>query len=62
MEFLAQFCGVKPGDLEPAVSSKPLTLLKAVYLKLRCLRDLGVKFIGYGLRSDFHLLNFQVNK
>ncbi|XP_062508845.1 PAN2-PAN3 deadenylation complex catalytic subunit PAN2-like isoform X2 [Corticium candelabrum] len=61
VEFLAQFCGVKPGDLEPAVSSKPLTLLKAVYLKLRCLRDLGVKFIGYGLRSDFHLLNFQAS-
>jgi PAB-dependent poly(A)-specific ribonuclease subunit 2 len=57
LDYLTEFSGIKPGDLDPKTSKHTVVPLKAAYKKLRMLVDLGCIFIGHGLLKDFRTIN-----
>ena len=59
-DYLTQYSGLQPGDLTLGVSRFTLVSLKEVYKKLWVLLNLGCKFIGHGLSSDFRTINIHV--
>ncbi|WPG98468.1 pab-dependent poly(a)-specific ribonuclease subunit pan2 [Acrodontium crateriforme] len=59
-DYLTQFSGLNPGDLTTGTSRFTLVGLKEVYKKIWVLLNLGCKFIGHGLSSDFRTINIHV--
>ncbi|KAI8925842.1 ubiquitin carboxyl-terminal hydrolase-domain-containing protein [Entophlyctis helioformis] len=57
VNYLTEFSGITPEDLDPALSRHPLVTLKTAYAKLRMLLDLGCTFIGHGLKMDCRTIN-----
>ena len=59
-DYLTEFSGINPDDLNIHASKRTLVSLKNVYRKIRYLLDAGVKFLGHGLKKDFRTINIFV--
>ncbi|KAL2829793.1 PAB-dependent poly(A)-specific ribonuclease subunit pan2 [Aspergillus cavernicola] len=62
VDYVTQYSGIKPGDLDPRTSPHNIVPLKVAYKKLWLLLNLGCVFVGHGLASDFRKINIQVPK
>lgn len=62
INYLTQYSGIHPGDLDPTTSPHQLVSLKVAYKKLWLLLNLGCVFVGHGLSKDFRIINIHVPK
>ncbi|KAI4200031.1 MAG: hypothetical protein LQ346_002462 [Caloplaca aetnensis] len=62
VDYVTKYSGVSAGDLDPAVSTRPLVPLKVAYKKLWLLLNLGCIFVGHGLIKDFRNIDIFVPK
>ncbi|TRY81150.1 hypothetical protein TCAL_16774 [Tigriopus californicus] len=59
-DYVTEYSGIYPGDLDPTASTKYLTSMKTTYKRIRYLVDAGCIFVGHGLKNDFDMLNIVV--
>ncbi|RPA72773.1 PAB-dependent poly(A)-specific ribonuclease-like protein subunit pan2 [Ascobolus immersus RN42] len=60
VDYLTDYSGIHPGDLEVGRSTKALVPLKVAYKKLWILLNLGCIFVGHGLVKDFRTINIHI--
>lgn len=59
-DYLTNYSGIEPGDLDLNQSLKGLVTLQTAYRKLWLLLNMGCIFVGHGLYNDFRCINLQV--
>ena len=57
VDFLSEYSGIFPGDLDPATSTRALVSLKVAYKRMWILLNLGCTFVGHGLLKDFRIIS-----
>lgn len=57
VDYLTEFSGIEPGDLDPSTSKRDLVTLQTSYKRLWLLLNLGCVFIGHGLHNDFRTIS-----
>lgn len=57
VDFLTEYSGIHPGDLDPVVSKRALVSLKVAYKRMWILLNLGCTFVGHGLLKDFRIIS-----
>jgi PAB-dependent poly(A)-specific ribonuclease subunit 2 len=62
VDYLTQYSGIRPGDLDFNTSRHYIVKLKVAYKKLWLLLNLGCVFVGHGLIKDFRTINIHVPK
>lgn len=62
VDFLTEYSGIHPGDLDPVISKRALVSLKVAYKRMWILLNLGCRFVGHGLLKDFRIINIHVPK
>jgi PAB-dependent poly(A)-specific ribonuclease subunit 2 len=62
IDYLTEFSGIRPGDLERGSSLHMLVSLRVAYKKLWLLLNLGCIFVGHGLIKDFRTINIHIPK
>ncbi|KAI9712687.1 MAG: poly(A)-specific ribonuclease [Bogoriella megaspora] len=60
IDYLTEFSGISPGDLDSTTSKHALVSLKVAYKKLWLLLNLGCVFVGHGLLKDFRTINIHI--
>lgn len=60
LDYLTEYSGIRPKDLDVTLSPHNVIPLKDAYRKLRLLVDMGFVFVGHGLRKDFRTINIFV--
>jgi PAB-dependent poly(A)-specific ribonuclease subunit 2 len=62
VDYLTSYSGITQEDLDPRTAKHSILPLKRVYKKLWILLNLGVKFLGHGLKQDFRVINIHIPK
>lgn len=62
VDYLTSYSGITQQDLDPRTAKHSILPLKRAYKKLWILLNLGVKFLGHGLKQDFRVINIHVPK
>jgi PAB-dependent poly(A)-specific ribonuclease subunit 2 len=60
VDYLTEYSGIHPEDLDPVRSRHTVIPLKSAYKKLRVLVDMGCTFVGHGLNKDFRTINILI--
>ncbi|KAI8935577.1 poly(A)-specific ribonuclease [Plenodomus lindquistii] len=62
VDYLTEWSGISPGDLNRETSPHAPVSLKHAYKKLWLLLNLGCVFVGHSLANDFRTINIHVPK
>lgn len=62
VDYLTEWSGIMPGDLNRETSAHAPVSLKHAYKKLWLLLNLGCVFVGHSLANDFRTINIHVPK
>jgi PAB-dependent poly(A)-specific ribonuclease subunit 2 len=62
VDYLTSYSGITQADLDPKQTKHNLVTFKVAYKKLWVLLNLGCRFLGHGLKSDFRVINIHIPK
>ena len=62
VDYLTSYSGITQADLDPKQTKHNLVTFKVAYKKLWVLLNLGCRFLGHGLKTDFRVINIHIPK